>query len=201
MLKKLYESGYFDYKKFIIDNGKKIGLTPNEEVILIALLDLGFNDKKSFSVDEIKKNVLLPIEDIQETLSKLMTKKYYKIYTRTDDNGLMCEVMSLDGFFNHAKNYLNNSLSISDSDLYTISSLIQEKLNRILSSSELDIITSLVNDDKYNVSDFTRIIKLLEEKKRRITVKVIAQELAIPSSQKEQKKSNKQLTDFISKIK
>ena len=164
-------------------------------------MDLGFDDKKSFSVDEIKANVLLPIEDIQETLSKLMTKKYYKIYTKTDDNGLMSEVMSLDGFFNHAKNYLNNSLSTSDSDLYTISSIIQEKLNRILTSSELDIITSLVNDDKYSVADFQRVITSLEDKKRRITVKVIAQELAIPSNTKEEKKSNKQLSDFISKIK
>jgi sugar-specific transcriptional regulator TrmB len=38
MLKKLYEKGYFDYKKFILENQKKLGLTPNEALVLMELL-------------------------------------------------------------------------------------------------------------------------------------------------------------------
>lgn len=201
MLKKLYLEGYFDYKKFIIDNQKKLGLTPNETIVLISLLESYAKDQDSISMDSIQDKVLLPKEEVAESLSKLLTKKYYSIFLKESD-GRSYEAISIDGFFNHSKDILNNTLSESDSDIYTITSLVQDKINRVLSSSELDIITTLVNEDKYTVNDFKEVITSLESKKRRITVKIIAQELAIPKEEAPKpKKSNKMISDFMSKIK
>ena len=201
MLKKLYLEGYFDYKKFIIDNQKKLGLTPNETIVLISLLESYAKDQDSISMDLIQDKVLLPKEEVAESLSKLLTKKYYSIFLKESD-GRSYEAISIDGFFNHSKDILNNTLSESDSDIYTITSLVQDKINRVLSSSELDIITTLVNEDKYTVNDFKEVITSLESKKRRITVKIIAQELAIPKEEAPKpKKNNKMISDFMSKIK
>lgn len=201
MLKKLYLEGYFDYKKFIIDNQKKLGLTPNETIVLISLLESYAKDQDSISMDSIQDKVLLPKEEVAESLSKLLTKKYYSIFLKESD-GRSYEAISIDGFFNHSKDILNNTLSESDSDIYTITSLVQDKINRVLSSSELDIITTLVNEDKYTVNDFKEVITSLESKKRRITVKIIAQELAIPKEEAPKpKKNNKMISDFMSKIK
>lgn len=201
MLKKLYLEGYFDYKKFIIDNQKKLGLTPNETIVLISLLESYSKDQDSISMDSIQDKVLLPKEEVAESLSKLLTKKYYSIFLKESD-GRSYEAISIDGFFNHSKDILNNTLSESDSDIYTITSLVQDKINRVLSSSELDIITTLVNEDKYTVNDFKEVITSLESKKRRITVKIIAQELAIPKEEAPKpKKNNKMISDFMSKIK
>ena len=201
MLKKLYLEGYFDYKKFIIDNQKKLGLTPNETIVLLSLLESYAKDQDSISMDSIQDKVLLPKEEVAESLSKLLTKKYYSIFLKESD-GRSYEAISIDGFFNHSKDILNNTLSESDSDIYTITSLVQDKINRVLSSSELDIITTLVNEDKYTVNDFKEVITSLESKKRRITVKIIAQELAIPKEEAPKpKKNNKMISDFMSKIK
>ncbi len=201
MLKKLYLEGYFDYKKFIIDNQKKLGLTPNETIVLISLLESYAKDQDSISMDSIQDKVLLPKEEVAESLSKLLTKKYYSIFLKESD-GRSYEAISIDGFFNHSKDILNNTLSESDSDIYTITSLVQDKINRVLSSSELDIITTLVNEDKYTVNDFKEVITSLESKKGRITVKIIAQELAIPKEEAPKpKKNNKMISDFMSKIK
>ena len=200
MLKKLYEKGYFDYKKFILENQKKLGLTPNEALVLMELLDSYSNGCDLVSVDDIQNNILLPKDELTEALSKLLTKKYYTIFLKEKDMKSY-EAISLDGFFNHAKDIINNTLSDADSDLYTITSILQDKINRILTSSELDIVQTLVNDDKYTLNDFNNVISNLEAKKRKITIKVIAQELAQPSSQPKPKKTNKMINDFISKIK
>ena len=200
MLKKLYEKGYFDYKKFILENQKKLGLTPNEALVLMELLDSYSNGCDLVSVDDIQNSILLPKDELTEALSKLLTKKYYTIFLKEKDMKSY-EAISLDGFFNHAKDIINNTLSDADSDLYTITSILQDKINRILTSSELDIVQTLVNDDKYTLNDFNNVISNLEAKKRKITIKVIAQELAQPSSQPKPKKPNKMINDFISKIK
>ena len=200
MLKKLYEKGYFDYKKFILENQKKLGLTPNEALVLMELLDSYSNGCDLVSVDDIQNSILLPKDELTEALSKLLTKKYYTIFLKEKDMKSY-EAISLDGFFNHAKDIINNTLSDADSDLYTITSILQDKINRILTSSELDIVQTLVNDDKYTLNDFNNVISNLESKKRKITIKVIAQELAQPSSQPKPKKPNKMINDFISKIK
>jgi DNA-binding MarR family transcriptional regulator len=200
MLKKLYGKGYFDYKKFILENQKKLGLTPNEALVLMELLDSYSNGCDLVSVDDIQNSILLPKDELTEALSKLLTKKYYTIFLKEKDMKSY-EAISLDGFFNHAKDIINNTLSDADSDLYTITSILQDKINRILTSSELDIVQTLVNDDKYTLNDFNNVISNLEAKKRKITIKVIAQELAQPSSQPKPKKTNKMINDFISKIK
>ena len=200
MLKKLYEKGYFDYKKFILENQKKLGLTPNEALVLMELLDSYSNGCDLVSVDDIQNSILLPKDELTEALSKLLTKKYYTIFLKEKDMKSY-EAISLDGFFNHAKDIINNTLSDADSDLYTITSILQDKINRILTSSELDIVQTLLNDDKYTLNDFNNVISNLEAKKRKITIKVIAQELAQPSSQPKPKKPNKMINDFISKIK
>ena len=44
MIKKLYECGCFDYKKFIMDNMKKLGLNSDETIVLITMLDHYLDD-------------------------------------------------------------------------------------------------------------------------------------------------------------
>ena len=46
MLKKLYNSGYFNYEKFIIENLKKLSLSPDEAIVLTKLLYYAKKEQK-----------------------------------------------------------------------------------------------------------------------------------------------------------
>ena len=176
MLKKLYDLGYFNYQKFIIENSKRLSLSCNEAMVLINILDQ-YQSSARMDIQSIVASLNMTVDMVQNTLSLLMERGFYEIFISYDD-GLGEESISLDGFFKKCEGIILNNAIMSDDELHVVTSFLTERLNRVLTSQEIDIITSLVMDDRYNLDSFKTACAALEERKRLLTIKAIAQALA-----------------------
>ncbi len=176
MLKKLYDLGYFNYQRFIIENSKRLSLSCEEAMVLINILNQ-YQTSKRMNIQSIVASLNMTVDMVQNTLSILMERGFYEIFISYDD-GLGEESISLDGFFKKCEGIILSNAIMPEDELHVVISYLTEKLNRVLTSSEIDIITSLVMDDRYNLDNFKAACEAILEKKRLLTIKAIAQALA-----------------------
>ena len=200
MIKKLFESGYFNYQDFILDNMKKLSLSPLESIVLIKMLD-EFKTDKRILIDEILNDLVEKRSFVEEALANLNEKGFYEVYI-TNDNGLGEEAASLDGFFEKVESILNNTI-VSDKgdELYSVIEYLNNTLNRVLTSDEIDMVTSLVKDDCYYLDSFKNAVEVKLKNRSVITIKTIAKALATKDKPKNVKASNELMKDFINKVK
>ena len=198
MIKKLYECGCFDYKKFIMDNMKKLGLNSDETIVLITMLD-HYLDDSMLTNESLLKYLPFTKEKLEKALASLLERSFYEIYI-IYENGIGQEKISVDSFFNKVSILLNGISNNSEDELRLVCKEVQEAVNRILTSKELEIINSLVLEDKYTLENFKKSIETLKGKGRLITIKNIVATL----SNKEEinvKPNNTLIKDFFNSIK
>ena len=201
MFKRLYELGYFDYQKFIVDNQKKLSLSPIMSIVLIKALDIFKTKKTSATQEEFCKDLLISSSEADKVLSKLFEQGFYQIYTSENENHLVEEFVSFDGFFDKVEAIIKNDLLDEGKDeLSKIIFYLQNEMHRVLTSKEIDIVTSLVVDDKYQYDHFTKAVNYLVDHKRNITIKGIFDNIS-PETKVSKKKENKLMKDFMDKIK
>ena len=200
MIKKLFESGYFNYQDFILDNMKKLSLSPLESIVLLKMLD-EFKTDKRILMDEILNDLVEKRSSVEEALANLNEKGFYEVYI-TNDNGLGEEAASLDGFFEKVESILNNNI-VSDKgdELYSVIEYLNNTLNRVLTSDEIDMVTSLVKDDCYYLDSFKNAVEVKLKNRSVITIKTIAKALATKDKPKNVKANNELMKDFINKVK
>ncbi len=197
MLKKLYELGYFNYQKYIIEHMKELSLNSDETIILINILDFYKNDK-TLSSEKLSQRLSLTKAKIDKALASLLERQYYEIYINYD-NGIGQEYISLDGFFNKAEAFIDANSSMSDDELHLVCQYISKEMNRILTSQELEIIQSMVIEDRYSLDDIKKAREVLKINKKLLTMKNLAQALVVKSEPV--KPVNNVLKDFINNIK
>ncbi len=200
MLKKLYECGCFDYRKYIIDNQKVLALNSDETIVLINMLDAYKNNTAIKSSELIKISGLTKAK-CEKALNSLFERSFYEIKL-VNENDISKEVISLDNFFNKVSLQLNNKIDNLEDELSLVIKYLNEKLNRVLTSNELEIVESLVIDDRYKLANFKASVEALESQKSLISIRGIAQ--IIVNHNEPIKPSNTQpsiLTDFFKKIK
>ena len=201
MIKRLYELGYFDYRKFIVDNQKKLSLSPLMSIVLIRALDIYKTKKTTATQEEFCDNLLISLDEADEVLSKLFEQGFYQIFTSENDNHLVEEFISFDGFFDKVEAVIKNDLlDEGKDDLSKTIFYLQNEMHRVLTSKEIDIVTSLVIDDKYQYDQFTKAVNYLVDHKRNITIKSICDNLS-QDTKVHKKKDNKLMKDFMDKIK
>jgi len=156
MIKKLFDVGCFDYKKFIIDYAKDLSLNSLECHILILVIEEYINNK-NLNVENIYNKILANRKDFELALTKLVDRNFYSVYVK-ESNGKLEESISIDGFFNHVENVLtdNKNKDLSDELRLTIEYL-KSKINRILTPSELEIISKMINEESYKLNDFKNV--------------------------------------------
>ncbi len=199
MLKKLYECGCFDYRKYIIDNQKILALNSDETIVLINMLD-AYRSNTAIKSSELIKISGLTKAKCEKALNSLFERSFYEIKL-VNENDISKEVVSLDNFFNKVSLQLNNKIDNLEDELSQVINYLNEKLNRVLSSNELEIVESLVIEDRYKLADFKASVEKLEASTRYVTIRSIAQ---IIVNHEEDNKNNKEpsiLTDFFKKIK
>ena len=200
MIKKLFELGYFNYQDFIFDNIKKLSLSPIEAILLIKMLDQFKNDKRIL-INNLSSELVEKRKNIEDAISSLMEKGYYSIYI-SYENGLGEEAVSLDGFFNIVEKIIDNSNIIDATDeLASVIDYLNQKLNRILSSQELEIVESLVKDDYYSLDNFKEAVEIKLKDRNTITIKSIAKALATKEQKDKVAPKNDVLKDFIKNVK
>ena len=200
MINKLFELGYFKYQDFILDNMKKLSLSTLEAIVLIKMLDEYKIDKRVL-IDEISDDIIEKKSLVEEAMSSLIEKGFYSVYV-SYDNGLGEEVASLDGFFERVEAILNNTGVIDKEDeLFSVIDYLSNVLNRILSSQEVEIVTSLVKEDFYTLDNFKNAVEEKLKNRSVITIKMIARALATKESPKKLNSNNDLMKDFIKNVK
>ncbi len=200
MLKKLFECGCFDYRKYIIDNQKVLALNSDETIVLINMLDAYKNNKAIKSSELIKVSGLTKAK-CERALNSLFERSFYEIKL-VNENDISKEIVSLDNFFDKVSLQLNNKIDNLEDELGVVIKYLNEVLNRILTASELEIVESLVIEDRYKLNDFKASVEALEAQKTLISIRGIAQVIVNHVSTKEQNNNQPSiLTDFFKKIK
>ena len=199
MLKKLYECGCFDYRKYIIDNQKVLALNSDETIVLINMLD-AYKSNKAMKSSELIKISGLTKAKCEKALNSLFERSFYEIKL-VNENDISKEVVSLYNFLNKVSLQLNKKIDNLEDELSLVINYLNEKLNRILTSNELEIVESLVIEDRYKLDAFKASVEKLEASKTLISIRGIAQ--IIVNHETVDNKSNKEpsiLTDFFKKI-
>jgi hypothetical protein len=104
-----------------------------------------------------------------------MDRIFYEIYI-SYENGEGHEYISLDTLYDKINAILVKDFIPSD-DLTKANQVLQKALNRVLTASELDILATLINDDRNKLSDIENAIEYLKSINRNITMKSLTQAL------------------------
>ena len=148
MLEELFKKVYLNYEKMILENTKALGVTIEEAVILICILK-----ENSLSVDKLQNNLLITFDKVDKILSSLMERGFYAIYL-SYDNGRGTECVSFEPLFEKLEAIINkNNQEVDDYDIAKANSFLSEKMNRVLTSQELEILQSLMLEDRYSYDE------------------------------------------------
>lgn len=170
MFEKIFLAGYFDYKKFILDNSKVLGLTPNDALILIYLIDNYFKNIKIIDVDNLVNTLNLHKNEINNSLTNLLENSFYNVSLVSGTNGLEEQISFIPLLKKIEDFYKDEELDDTNKKIFT---LIERKSKKILSASDYDNINNLIVLDKYDYNDFNETISYLEKAKLDVTVRNI----------------------------
>ena len=199
MLETLYKKGYLDCTKIILDNAKALGLNAEESFVLIRILE-NYKVTKTLSLEHLQENVLITSNKIDKIVADLMERGYYEIFIAYD-KGVGKECISFKPLFEKIIKVVNNEVSVDNYDLEKAARFLSSNLNRVLTSSELEILESFMTDDHYSLKDIEDATKRITDKKRVLSMRTLTQELTNKdkvSNVKQQ--APKALKDFFDKI-
>ena len=201
ILKRLFESDCFDYKKFILDNLKHLIIDASEAIVLIKIIEY-YETTDIFNLEKLRETAPLSKKNFDEALASLLDKGFYSIYLK-ETNGISEEAISIEGFFDRCEQLLSSKTSNEPSELQEILRIVSVGLNKILIATDIEIVKSLVEDDMYTKNDFEKEFVKLKDKNV-VNIKSLVSEL-----EKERKKGLKPKTkeipqgflDFVNNIK
>lgn len=198
MIKKLYECGCFNFQKFILEHTKPLALNSDEAVILIKILE-GWTKEKTLSSEALVADLSMTKAKADKALASLLERGFYEIYINYDQ-GIGQEYISLDGFFQKVSAILDANLPDFKDELYSINQHLTKQMNRILTAKELEILTSLVVEDRYTSDDIQKACEYLKGKGKLLSMRSLAQALAV-KEEPAVRTSPKVVKDFIERIK
>ena len=201
ILKRLFESDCFDYKKFILDNLRHLIIDASEAIVLIKIIEY-YETTDIFNLEKLRETAPLSKKNFDEALASLLDKGFYSIYLK-ETNGISEEAISIEGFFDRCEQLLSSKTSNEPSELQEILRIVSVGLNKILIATDIEIVKSLVEDDMYTKNDFEKAFVKLKDKNV-VNIKSLVSEL-----EKERKKGLKPKTkeipqgflDFVNNIK
>lgn len=203
MLNILFDKQYLDYKKLILDNVKSLGLSSDEALVLIKILDQ-YPNSKTISISALLDSLSITQKKLESTLSSLMERKFYELYIAYD-NGVGQEYIRVEPLFQKIENILNNNIEDVNynNEIYTANKFITEQFNRVLTSNELEILTYLITDEHYTIEEIKEVTNSLLVNKRNLNMKSLVNALTKkrqPAVKKEVAKDNEILKDFFSRM-
>ena len=118
ILKRLFESDCFDYKKFILDNLKHLIIDASEAIVLIKIIEY-YETTDAFNLEKLRETAPLSKKNFDEALASLLDKGFYSIYLK-EENGISEEAISIEGFFDRCEQLLSSKTSNDPSELQEI---------------------------------------------------------------------------------
>lgn len=199
MLEVLYKKGYLNYEKIILNNAKILGLSPEESIVLIYILE-DYLKTGSVSIENIQNHLLMTSNKIDKTVAALMERGFYEIYL-TYDNGIGKECVSFQPLFIKIEGILSKKDTLDKFDIEKANKLLTDVLKRVLTASELEILQQLMMEDHYSYEQIAQTIETLQSAKKVISMRTITQTLANKKANVEPtKKTPSVLKDFYAKL-
>lgn len=201
MIKKLYECDCFNYERFILNYQHELLLTPNCAMVLVLMLN-EYKKNKCFSVDSLKDKITISDKDFDFAVTNLLEREFYSIYVITED-GIGREAISLDGFFERAKEVLEGKNKVDyENDFFYVTQLIQKEINRILTPEEMEVVSSLITDDGIKTDDFKDALEYMQAHYKVLSIRNLVTSLnRYRKEVKEEKPVPNYVKDFLSNIK
>lgn len=209
MLQKMYELGYLDFRRLILDHYMEFGISSLDAVILIKLLEL-YLEKRNIKTNDLVSQTGLNSSVVQESLNNLMNASFYEIYIEYK-NGIGDEVYSFAPFFEKIRSFYSqeDKRDVSTNEMSEIIMLIEQELKRPLTPLELNIVSEWLNKDVYDYMDIkTALVECV--KINRVTFKNIDKHLISARQNRSENYSQgktaidenqaKAITDIFSKI-
>ncbi len=174
IIKKLYENNFLEIDALLTKEGKRLKLTPNDLIVLKTLFTM--YKRRTFSITSISRKIELSSNEIAKSVDNLTQKGFVglELELRKDKQ---VEVFNLDGTFDIINElYLNDikeeKITKNKSNLSETISRLEQAINKVLSSNELQLITMWYEDNLYS---HEQIIELIEkhELSGRLTVKYL----------------------------
>ncbi len=170
MLEKLFLDGYFDYRLFLLNNFKELGLKSNDLLLLLYLLKEYKNNNKTIIIEELVDNLSLTEEEINNSLSNLLENSFYTVILVNKQDRLE-EQISIEPFLKKVEAFFTlEDDGITNKQIF---SLIEQKSKKLLTASDYENIDKLLIQEKYSYEDIKQTIEYLEKAKLNITVRNI----------------------------
>ena len=162
IIKKLYENNFLEIDALLTKEGKRLKLTPNDLIVLKTLFTM--YKRRTFSITSISRKIELSSNEIAKSVDNLTQKGFVglELELRKDKQ---VEVFNLDGTFDIINElYLNDikeeKITKNKSNLSETISRLEQAINKVLSSNELQLITMWYEDNLYS---HEQIIELIEK--------------------------------------
>lgn len=199
MLEILIKKGYIDYERLLMDYSKALGLSAEEVVVLLKLLK-EYLKTDDLVVENLPNELLMTSYKIDKTVANLMERGYYEVYI-VYDQGVGKEKVSFKPLFQRIESLLKEEQTFDPYSIQEANRLLTQKLNRVLTSSELDILQSLMIEDHYTFDQIQTAIEDIKRKNKVLSMRSLTQTLADKKAQiAPQKEAPASLKEFYNKI-
>ncbi len=172
MLKKLFEDGYLDLAKLVLDKYTSLNLQAVDAVVLIKMLNL-YKQGKKIRLSTIVKETQLPRATVENSLINLQNNNIYKNDLISNENGILEEKVNLDSFFSLVESlYKEESRLASLGSLSDTVSMYESEKGTPVTPQELSILEGFINNDGFTVQDINKAI-IEAVKVNKVTLKFI----------------------------
>jgi DNA replication protein DnaD len=145
MLKKVYELGCLNLEKLILKYTKDLSLSSEECLILLKIVE-NITAGKDINEEDIAKSLKLDAANVSNVMAKFIEQGYLELDV-VIEHGICKEKYSIDSLFKALEVILNDEMKENKSESEDIISLLETKFSRVLSSKELEIVSSWENNN------------------------------------------------------
>ena len=178
-LKKLFETQAIVFEPLIYANHKELDITSDEMMVIFGLLDI-YKKRNSFSLSALQKRITIVQKDLGSIIDALIKKSYLHTYLDEHAHSKAKELFHLDGLFSKLEHLIDTKELIktksNDDGLKKIIILLEQKLNRLLTSKELQTLRYLIDTHQVSLESLADIIEQLND---RVSIKNIEKMMMI----------------------
>lgn len=178
-LKKLFETQSIVFEQLIYLHHKELDITSDEMMVIFGLLDI-YKKRNSFSLSALQKRITIVQKDLGAIIDSLITKTYLHTYLDDQAQTKAKELFHLEGLFSKLEQLIDTKERVqmkpNDDGLKKVIVLLEQKLNRLLSSTELQTLRHLLETHQVTLES---VIEIIEQLNDRVSIKNIEKMMMI----------------------
>lgn len=196
MLNKLFEEGYLNFERIVLDNYKKLNISINDAAILIEFAKSYLKYDGNVYEDKLANKLNLDTNEVSNVIARFLELNILDC-NYVINKGIGQTHYSLNPLFNKLETLLSSQNKTVDNTAEIIS-FLESKLLRSLSSSEMDKVL-MWKEDNIGIEEVNKAIEKLNSANMNVTILRLEKTLYQAPKKSDStpaKKSIKQLLDL-----